>query len=81
MSNKRHIGVDDAYALETPADNIRLYKEWATDYDAGFVAREGYVLHLRVSGQLLERRAHIDRAVLDVGCGTGVAGEALQAGG
>ena len=81
MNNKRHINVDAAYALETPADNIRLYREWAADYDADFVEREGYVLHLRVTESMLQRRSQIDGAVLDVGCGTGGVGAALQAGG
>ncbi|MDX1499199.1 MAG: class I SAM-dependent methyltransferase [Woeseiaceae bacterium] len=81
MNKKRQIDVDDAYALETPADNVDLYRRWAATYDADFVAQEGYVLYLRVSELLLERRSEIAGAVLDVGCGTGVVGVALRAGG
>ena len=81
MSENSRISVDDAYALETPADNVDLYKKWAGTYDREFVEREGYVLYLRVSELLLERKSLIDGPVLDVGCGTGVVGVALRNGG
>ncbi len=81
MTEKRRIGVDDAYALETPADNVSLYRRWAATYDTDFVEQEGYVLYLRVSELLLEHRSDVDGAVLDVGCGTGVVGAALRVGG
>ena len=81
MSDKRPINVDDAYALETPEDNVDLYKKWADSYDSDFVEREGYVQYLRVTELLLEQRADIKGAVLDIGCGTGVVGEALRAAG
>ena len=81
MTEKRKIRVDDAYSLETPDDNIRLYADWADSYDADFVARQGYVYHLQIAEQLAEKRADIKGAVLDVGCGTGVVGVALRAGG
>lgn len=78
---KNRISVDDAYALESPADSIELYKSWASSYDTEFIEREGYVLYLRVAELLLERRAQIDGAVLDVGCGTGMVGASLRGGG
>ena len=81
MSNKKKFGVDDAYALETPADNIGLYNQWANTYDEEFVEQQGYVLYVRVAELLLERRSLIDGSVLDVGCGTGLVGEALRDGG
>ena len=34
--------LDGAYALETPEDNRRLYRDWAKDYDQDFAARSGY---------------------------------------
>lgn len=81
VSDKPKIGVDDAYALETPEDNVDLYKQWAKTYDTGFAQAEGYVLYLHVAEQLLKRQAQIDGIVLDVGCGTGLVGSALRSGG
>ncbi len=81
MSKNRKLNVDDAYAIETPADSIQLYGEWADTYDLGFVEREGYIVHLRVAELLLRQRALITGAVLDVGCGTGIVGVCLREGG
>ena len=81
MSNNSKFDVDDAYAIETPADSIRLYGEWADTYDSGFVEREGYIVHLRSAELLLRQRSLIDGAVLDVGCGTGIVGVCLREGG
>lgn len=80
MSEKSNIAVDDAYALESPDDNIALYREWAASYDSSFVEAERYVLHLRVAECLLARDPDSSGAVLDVGCGTGAVGLALCAG-
>ncbi len=81
MSKKRKISVDDAYAVETPADNVRLYADWADTYDSDFVASKGYVYHLRVAEILVRERSLINGAVLDVGCGTGTVGVSLRDGG
>ena len=81
MSKKRKLNVDDAYALETPADSVRLYGDWAETYDSEFVEPVGYVVYLRVAELLVKQRSLIDGAVLDVGCGTGIVGVSLQEGG
>ena len=81
MSKKRKLNVDDAYALETPADSIRLYGEWADTYDTDFVESVGYVVYLRVAELLVRQRSLINGAVLDVGCGTGIVGARLREGG
>ncbi len=81
MSEKPKFDVDDAYAIKTPADSVRLYGEWADTYDSGFVEREGYVVYLRVAEILLRQRPRINGAVLDVGCGTGIVGVELRNGG
>ena len=81
MSKKRKLNVDDAYALETPADNIRLYADWAETYDRDFVASEGFEYHLRVAEIMLRHGSLINGAVLDVGCGTGNVGVILRDGG
>ncbi len=81
MSKKRKINIDDAYAIKTPADNVRLYGEWADTYDSDFVESEGYVYHLRVAELLVRQRSLVNGAVLDVGCGTGIVGVSLREGG
>ena len=81
MNTKKPFTVDDAYALETPADSVRLYGDWAETYDEDFVQSSGYVVYLRVAEQLVKRRALIDGPVLDVGCGTGIVGVCLREGG
>ncbi len=81
VSKKKKFDVDDAYALETPADSIRLYDELAPAYDSDLVERIGYEVHLRVAEILLRQRSLINGAVLDVGCGTGLVGVKLREGG
>ena len=81
MSKKKKFTVDDAYALNTPADSVRLYGQWADTYDTEFVASSGYELFLRVAEQFLEHKSSIQGPVLDVGCGTGLVGACLRAGG
>ena len=77
MNNKARPDVDDAYALETPEDNARLYKNWAETYDEDFVLQTGYQSYVRIAEIFV---AHFSRigAVLDVGCGTGVVGVELR---
>ncbi|MBJ89913.1 MAG: methyltransferase [Woeseia sp.] len=78
MNTKKTLDLDDAYAVETPSDNIRLYDQWAPTYDDDFVDQVGYVYHKRVAEQLAKVKDSIDGAVLDIGCGTGVVGACLH---
>ncbi len=71
------IGLDEAYALETPDDNRRLYAKWAATYDEDFVASTGYVYHDNVVAAFLDAGGSAGGPVLDVGCGTGNVGVAL----
>lgn len=77
MSGARKLGLDDAYAVETPEDNMRLYADWAGTYESDFVARNGYVGYRRVVEQLAQRLTDLDASIIDVGCGTGICGSAL----
>jgi SAM-dependent methyltransferase len=71
------LGLEDAYGVKTPDDNLRLYAKWAGTYEDDFVAANGYVLHRRVADTLAQHLASRDGPILDVGCGTGVGGLAL----
>ena len=69
----------DAYSVETPEDNLDLYARWADTYESSFVADEGYVYHHGVADAFLENFISRNEPILDVGCGTGLVGEALCA--
>lgn len=70
-----------AYALDGPDANRALYARWAATYDSGFIADSGYRYHEHVADVFAERCLHVARpgdAVIDIGCGTGLAGQALR---
>ena len=71
--------VDTAYALDSVEDVKALYRDWATTYDADFVAAMGYVYPREVARVFLARRGDGDVPVLDVGCGSGAVAEAVAA--
>jgi SAM-dependent methyltransferase len=62
----------DAYAVETPDDNVELYRRWAASYEDDFMASHGYVYHVGVARVFADVAGGDDGPVLDVGCGTGV---------
>jgi asparagine synthase (glutamine-hydrolysing) len=68
-----------AYAATTREDLRSLYKDWADTYDADHEAI-GFFGH-RAAAQALARYTPFPEVapVLDAGCGTGAAGEALRA--
>lgn len=68
-------GLDAAYALNTPEDSVRLYRDWAQDYDTDFAQGRNYQLHAHVARAFA--RAGGTGPVLDVGGGTGLVAEAL----
>lgn len=74
MDKKPSLG--DAYALKTPQDNKRLYREWAQSYDGGFAQSMDYQLPAHVAHLF----AQLGGAgpVLDVGAGTGLLAQALR---
>lgn len=71
--------VVEAYAAKTPAENRELYRKWADTYESGFITSRGYVYHERVAELFVERLGDqpLGGPTLDVGCGTGIVGEAL----
>lgn len=69
--------LNTAYALETPEDSVRLYRDWAETYDESFAQARGYLAPIRVA-QLFKQYGG-SGLVLDVGVGTGLVGEHLHA--
>lgn len=67
--------VDTAYALKTPEDSRKLYRDWAETYDSDFAAENDYVLHIETARAFVQ--AGGTGPVLDVGAGTGLCGEIL----
>ena len=70
-----------AYALDGPDANRALYARWASTYDSGFVVDSGYkypqvVVDVFAANGL--DSVGEDEVVIDIGCGTGLAGEALR---
>lgn len=69
-----------AYALDGPEANRSLYARWAATYETDFIAESGYRYHERVAALFVEHClpvVGVGEAVADVGCGTGVVGQAL----
>ncbi|WP_263741263.1 class I SAM-dependent DNA methyltransferase [Albidovulum litorale] len=74
MTEDKH-DLDGAYALKTPGDSERYYRDWATKYDADFAEAMEY----RSPSVIAAAYAAMGGTgpVLDVGAGTGLVGEAL----
>jgi len=67
--------LDAAYDLKTPEDSIRLYADWARDYDSSFVVSSDYQLHMHAAHAFVQAKGK--GPVLDVGAGTGLCGDVL----
>ena len=80
MTQSEDFDLDEAYAVETPQDNVELYARWASTYET-FVERNGYQHPFMVAAELLALGGRDHQPVLDVGCGTGLGGQALVAAG
>lgn len=69
-------GLNAAYALRTPEDSRRLYRDWADSYDSDFIDEMDYRLPRHVAQVFLAARP--EGPVLDLGAGTGVMGFLLD---
>lgn len=49
MNDEKKIGLSDAYSLETPDDNKKLYRDWASTYDDDFALQRGYQYPARLA--------------------------------
>ncbi|MGI9515094.1 MAG: class I SAM-dependent DNA methyltransferase [Anderseniella sp.] len=69
--------LERAYALSGDADTRELYRDWAETYDRTMLDGLGYLSPRLVSRLLAEHASDKTTAVLDVGAGTGLAGQEL----
>lgn len=69
--------LENAYRLETPTDNVQYYNELADAYDHEFAKGLGYALPQAVADAFELRAGSDDTPAVDIGCGTGLLGEAL----
>jgi len=73
------IDLADAYAVKTPEDSRRLYRQWAKTYNKTFIEANSYI-YPRVIVELFAM--HVPKSpalkIVDVGCGTGAVGSHLS---
>ena len=76
MSSKK--GLNDAYSVKTPEDNIKLYKVWASSYDDDFAKKNDYRSPVLISNYYDKYSNKNDVPVLDVGAGTGLIADVMN---
>lgn len=76
MPSKRQF-LDGAYKVEDGSSTQTLYRDWAASYEAE-VRENGYVTPERCAAALAAAVADRTLPILDLGCGTGLSGEALR---
>ena len=69
--------LERAYALESDEQSRALYRDWAETYDQTMLDGLNYLSPATVAGLLARHMPNRQGAVLDVGCGTGLAGQNL----
>ncbi len=79
MSDDRN-RLADAYKLTNPAESREFYQGWAEGYDAEVASNE-YITPKRCAEALIRHAAAPWAPMMDLGCGTGISGQALKAAG
>lgn len=70
--------LEGAYSLQTAADNITYYKDFAQSYDDGFADVMGYQSPAAVAKVFRTLAKPSDEPIADIGCGTGLTAQALN---
>ncbi|MDH3668070.1 MAG: class I SAM-dependent methyltransferase [Paracoccaceae bacterium] len=65
------------YQLDSPEKTQAFYRDWAARYDEDMVVNR-YVSPDRVAAAMAAEVADLTAPILDLGCGTGISGRALQ---
>lgn len=65
------------YGDRTVDDQREIYREWANTYDEQTTSEFGWLGFKTAAAEFSKRVMNKDARVLDAGCGTGLAGEAL----
>ncbi len=71
--------LERAYALDSDEKSLALYRDWAETYDATMLQGLNYLSPAKVADLLALHLADRRSVVLDIGCGTGLAGQGLAA--
>jgi predicted TPR repeat methyltransferase len=75
----KKVSLEDAYSLNSPEDNVRLYSKWAETYDTDFAQNSDYILPYQIAKAVHDTKNNC--SVLDLGAGTGLlASELLKIG-
>jgi predicted TPR repeat methyltransferase len=69
--------LERAYALKDAGEARALYRDWAREYDATMLEGLGYLTPARTAALLAAYLPDRRAAILDAGCGTGLAGVEL----
>ena len=69
--------LERAYALDSDEKSRALYRDWAETYDETMLKGLNYLSPGKVADLLAEHLADRKAVVLDIGCGTGLAGQGL----
>ncbi len=69
--------LERAYALDSDEKSRALYRDWAETYDETMLQGLSYRSPATVARMLAEHQSERAAPLLDVGCGTGLAGQSL----
>ena len=67
------LGLDEAYSVQSPDDNRRLYAKWAATYESSFVDAKQY-RYPKAIAEVFHDEVDAVTRVLDIGTGTGLTG-------
>ncbi len=68
-----------AYETDRPDEQLALYRDWAGTYDETMIDGLGYLSPSNCANLLAEHLPDRTADIIDIGCGTGLAGAALAA--
>ena len=69
--------LDEVYKLKNSDETIGFYKDWSNSYDQELSINR-YITPLRCAKALQTVNANKDEKIMDIGCGTGLSGEAFK---